>query len=61
MSLGNHLNKLYFNLKLYFLDLALAIDLEKTKNRIHQELPKCNWLEQKIKDKEMGQKENLRR
>ena len=33
-----------------------AFDTMKTNNRISQELPNCNWLENKIKDLEMNRR-----
>ena len=37
-------------------------DSDKTKKRIFYELPKCNWLEEKIKDIEQSKKtEEMRR
>ena len=36
-------------------------DEEKTRKRIYEELPKCNWLEEKIKNIELQKKEGERR
>lgn len=35
--------------------LALTIDTEKTNRRISHELPKCNWLEEKLKEMEKNE------
>ena len=40
---------------------VVPIDEEKTKKRIYEELPKCNWLEEKIKNIELAKQEEERR
>ena len=40
---------------------VVPIDEEKTRKRIYEELPKCNWLEEKIKNIELAKQEEERR
>ena len=41
--------------------INVVVDNDKTKKRIFYELPKCNWLEEKIKDIEKTKKSEEQR